>query len=103
MPAGATPEQVQEAVSAELAAEFGGDPAVTRATIDALGEEWVGWSSNLQAGVGVLSPQTTTLAQVDLEPGTYGAVCYIPEPNSGMFHLMMGMTDVFEVTAPANS
>lgn len=103
VPASATPEQVQTAMSAELEAEFGGDPVQTRATIDALGAEWVGWSSDLQAGVGVLSPQAATLAQVNLEPGTYGAVCFIPEPNSGMAHLMLGMTDVFEVTAPASS
>ena len=103
VPTGATPEQVQAAVTAELDAEFGGDPAQARAAIDALGGEWVGFSSNLVAGVGVLSPQAATLAQVSLEPGTYGAVCFIPEPNSEMAHLMLGMTDVFEVTAPANS
>lgn len=103
VPVGATPEQVQEAVAAELAVEFGGDPVEARATIDALGGEWVGWTTDLVAGVGVLSPQEATLAQVNLEPGTYGAVCYIPEPNSGMPHLMLGMTKVFEVTAPSNS
>lgn len=103
VPESATPEQVQEAISAELAVEFGGDPAETRATIDALGADWVGWSSDLVAGVGVLSPQAATIAQIDLESGTYGAVCYIPEPNSGMPHLMLGMTKVFEVTAPSNS
>jgi hypothetical protein len=103
VPESATPEQVQEAISAELAVEFGGDAAEARATIDALGGEWIGWSSDLVAGVGVLSPQAATLAQVDLEHGTYGAVCYIPEPNSGMPHLMLGMTKVFEVTAPSNS
>ena len=103
VPESATPEQVQEAISAELAVEFGGDAAEARATIDALGADWVGWSSDLVAGVGVLSPQAATLAQIDLESGTYGAVCYIPEPNSGMPHLMLGMTKVFEVTAPSNS
>jgi hypothetical protein len=103
VPDSATPDQVQAAVSAELQAEFGGDPAETRAAIDALGAEWVGWSSDLVAGVGVLSPQAATLAQFNLEPGTYGAVCFIPEPNSEMAHLMLGMTDVFEVTAPATS
>jgi hypothetical protein len=102
VPENATPEQVQEAISAELAAEFGGDPAETRATIDALGDEWAGWSSDLQAGVGVISPQAASLAQVDLEPGTYGAVCFIPEPNSEIPHLMLGMTNVFEVTAPSS-
>ena len=103
VPDTATPEQVQAAVSAELHAEFGGDPAEARAAIDALGADWVGWSSNLVAGVGVLSPQAATLAQVNLEPDTYGAVCFIPEPNSGKAHLMLGMTDVFEVTAPTTS
>lgn len=103
VPESATPEQVQEAISAELAVEFGGDAAEARATIDALGADWVGWSSHLVAGIGVLSPQAATLAQVDLESGTYGAVCYIPEPNSGMPHLMLGMTKVFEVTAAPNS
>ena len=101
VPDSATPEQVQAAISAELAAEFGGDPVETRQTIDALGDEWVGWSADLMAGVGVLSPQAGSLAQVDLEPGAYGAVCYIPEPNSGMAHVMLGMADVFRVTAPA--
>lgn len=103
VPESATPEQVQEAISAELSAEFGGDPAEARATIDALGGEWIGWSSDLVAGVGVLSPQAATLAQIDLASGMYGAVCYIPEPNSGMPHLMLGMTKVFEVTDPSNS
>jgi hypothetical protein len=103
VPDTATPEQVQAAVSAELQAEFGGDPAETRAAIDALGGEWVGWSTDLVAGVGVLSPQAATLAQINLEPGAYGAVCFIPEPNSGKAHLMLGMTDVFEVTAPVTS
>ena len=103
IPAGATPQQVQDAVSAELQAEFGGDPGEARFAIDALGGEWVGWSSDLMAGVGVLSPQATTLTQVNLEPGTYGAVCFVPVQNSGVPHLMMGMTKVFEVMAPATS
>lgn len=98
VPSGATAEQVQAAISAELEAEFGGDPATARATIDALGPAWVDWSSNLVAGVGVLSPQGVTLAQIDLEPGIYGAICYIPEPNSMIPHVMLGMTDVFIVT-----
>lgn len=97
VPAGASAEQVQAAISAELEAEFGGDPAEARAAIDDLGGEWVGWSSKLEAGVGILSPQRTSWAQFDLEPGTYGAVCYIPEPNSMTSHVMMGMADVFTV------
>jgi hypothetical protein len=100
VPNGATTEEIQAAISAELEAEFGGDPAKARATVDALGSEWEGWSSHLIAGVGVISPQRVSWAQFDLEPGTYGAVCYIPEPNSMTPHVMLGMTDVFTVTAP---
>ena len=51
----------------------------------------------------MLSPQAASLAQVNLEPGGNCAVCFIPEPNSAIPHLMMGMTKVFEVMAPATS
>ncbi len=98
VPTGATAEQVTAAVSAELEVEFGGDPARARATIDALGPDWKNWSADLVAGVGVLSPQRSSWTQFDLEPGTYGAVCFVPEPISMTPHLMMGMTDVFRVT-----
>lgn len=101
-PPGATAQDVEAAVTAELEAEFSGDPAAARAAIDALGDEWTGWSADLVAGVGVLSPQAASLAQVNLEPGYYGAICFIPEPNSGIPHVMLGMTTVFEVT-PASS
>jgi hypothetical protein len=102
VPVGATPADVEAAAAAELQAEMSGDPAKARATIDAMGDEWKGWTGlpNLVAGVGVLSPQRVSLAQIDLEPGTYGAVCYIPEPSSGKAHLMLGMTEVFTVEAP---
>ena len=86
-------------VSTELQAEFGGDPASARAAVDVLGKEWVGWSMDLMAGVRVLSPQAASLAQVSLEPGGNCAVCFFPEPNSAIPHLMMGMTDVFKATA----
>lgn len=97
VPAGATTEQVTAAVSAELEVEFGGDPARARATIDALGPDWKNWSADLIAGVGVLSSQRSSWTQFDLEPGTYGAVCFVPEPTSMTPHLMLGMTDVFQV------
>ena len=99
LPAGATAEEVTAAVSAELEVEFGGDPARARATIDALGPDWKNWSADLVAGVGVLSPQRSSWTQFDLEPGTYGAVCFVPEPTSMTPHLMMGMTDVFRVSS----
>jgi hypothetical protein len=102
VPAGATQEQVETAITAELEAEFGGDPAAARATIDGLGAEWKGWRGEhgLVAGVGVLSPQGTSYAQFDFAPGTYGVVCYVPEPNSMTPHVMFGMTAVFTVEEP---
>lgn len=100
-PVGATQADIETAVSAELAADMGGDPAKARATIDALGAEWVGWSAKPVAGISVLSPQRASWAQIGLEPGTYGAVCFVPEPNSGKAHLMLGMTAVFTAQADA--
>jgi len=97
VPDGATPDEIEQAMAAELATEFGGDPAEARAAIDALGPQWKDWSSDLTAGVGVLSPQRVSWAEFDLEPGAYGAVCFIPEQATGTPHLMLGMTTVFTV------
>lgn len=101
VPVGATPAEVEAAVGAELAVEQGGDPAAARAAIDALGPAWADWRTELAAGVAVLSPQRTSLAQFDLAPGTYGAVCYVPDPVTMTPHLMLGMTEVFTVEAPS--
>lgn len=97
VPDGATPDEIEQAMAAELGAEFGGDPAEARAAIDALGAQWKDWSSELTAGVGVLSPQRVSWAEIDLQPGAYGAVCFIPEQATGKRHLMLGMTAVFTV------
>lgn len=35
---------------------------------------------------------------VDLEPGTYVALCFITDRESGMPHALMGMTEIFTVT-----
>jgi hypothetical protein len=97
VPDEATPEQVVAAVSAELAVEFGGDPVTAREAIAALGSEWNGWTTDEVGGVGVLSPQRVSWTQFNLQPGTYAAVCFVPDPASGKAHLMMGMTTVFTV------
>lgn len=34
--------------------------------------------------------------ELDLEPGTYATVCFIPDP-SGTPHVMLGMVEVFTV------
>jgi hypothetical protein len=101
VPADATKEDVQTATAADLEALLGGDPAKARATIDALGAEWAGWSGEPVAGIGVLSPRHVSWALFDLPPGTYGAVCFVPDQTSGAPHLMLGMTAVFTVEAPS--
>ncbi len=99
VPAGATPDEVEQAMAAELGTEFGGDAAEARAAIDALGPLWKGWNADLAAGIGVLSPQRVSWAEFALRPGAYGAVCFVPEQATGTPHLMLGMTAVFTVAA----
>jgi hypothetical protein len=48
-------------------------------------------------GLGWLSPGATAWTEVTLEPGTYGAVCFVFDPETGMPHLMQGMVAVFTV------
>lgn len=44
--------------------------------------------------------QITFILMVDLAPGTYAAVCFIPDLETGAPHAMLGMTASFTVTAP---
>ena len=97
VPAGASKGDVETAAAAMLAVEMSGDTTEARATMDALGAAWASWSGEAVAGMGLLSPQHTSVVQIALEPGTYGIVCYVPEPVSGTPHLMLGMSDVFTV------
>ena len=99
VPAGASKADVETAAAAMLAAEMNGDATAARAMIEALGPAWADWSGEEVAGMGVLSPQRTSVVQIALEPGTYAIVCYIPEPASGTPHLMLGMSDVFTAAA----
>lgn len=102
VPSGVSPETVVKAVIAGGDAAFGGEltPEVL-AAIHSVGPEWTGWTLKLAGGVGVLSPQADSLAQLDLEPGTYAAVCFIPGPD-GTPHFMSGMTTVFKVAPNAD-
>ncbi len=63
------------------------------------GPAWAGWQAEPVAGIGMTSPQRTAWGQFDLEPGTYAAVCFIPDVNQPtfIFHLTEGMTRVFTV------
>lgn len=44
----------------------------------------------------ILSSGRAMWVEIDLEPGTYGAICFIPAPD-GTPHVMLGMIEVFTV------
>jgi hypothetical protein len=69
-----------------------GDPSATPApgALDPSTIEGVG-------GIGTISPGQTGWYVTDLEPGTYVALCFVPDRESGMPHVMMGMVQVFTV------
>jgi hypothetical protein len=103
VPAGATKEQAVEAVIAAGDVTFFGaerTPEV-EAALAAIGPDWAGWQLDLAGGVGVISPQATSYAQLDLPAGTYAAVCFFPGPD-GTPHFITGMTKVFEVAPSAS-
>jgi len=49
-------------------------------------------------GIGWLSPRVTAWTEVDLVPGTYVALCFVFDPETGMPHVAMGMVAVFTVS-----
>ncbi|HET8522047.1 MAG TPA: hypothetical protein VFL82_02370 [Thermomicrobiales bacterium] len=48
-----------------------------------------------EPGIGALSPGKTSYAEMDLEAGTYFALCFVTDPKSGMPHAMLGMIAIF--------
>lgn len=48
-------------------------------------------------GLQAVEPGTTAWLELDLAPGTYGAVCFIPDPASGEPHIALGMVAEFTV------
>lgn len=48
-------------------------------------------------GLGWLSAGATAWTSVDLDPGTYAALCFVFDPDTGMPHAMEGMIAVFTV------
>jgi hypothetical protein len=54
------------------------------------------------AGVPVLGPQRTTSMTRELDPGTYGFVCFFPSPE-GEPHVVHGMIKFFEVSAESGA
>ena len=50
-----------------------------------------------QPGLGALSPGQTSWLALDLAPGTYIALCFVPDRETGVPHALMGMVQVFTV------
>jgi hypothetical protein len=48
-------------------------------------------------GMGQLSPGLSAWTEVNLEAGTYVALCFVFDPSTGMPHALMGMVQVFTV------
>ncbi|HEY7036484.1 MAG TPA: hypothetical protein VH482_34470 [Thermomicrobiales bacterium] len=48
-------------------------------------------------GLGVLSPGQTSYVTLDLAPGRYVALCFVPDKETGAPHAMMGMVQLFTV------
>jgi hypothetical protein len=87
LPAGATTEQFQNYLTTILT---GTPPAGPSMDITAESSESVG-------NIAFLSKGNTIWAPLHLEPGTYGVVCFIPDPETGGYHATMGMAQVFTV------
>ena len=49
----------------------------------------------------VLSPNASNYVAYDLEPGSYVALCFLPDYETGQPHVMLGMIDTFTVSAEA--
>ncbi len=50
-------------------------------------------------GNGVISPRASNWFTVNLEPGHYALLCFVPDSADGVPHAMKGMVKEFEVTA----
>lgn len=46
-----------------------------------------------------LSSGHSVWIEVNLTPGTYAAMCFVTDPNTGMPHALLGMVEVFNVGA----
>jgi hypothetical protein len=53
---------------------------------------------SILGGCSTLSDGQSIYLAVDLVAGTYGAICFFPEPETGAPHVMLGMARVFTVS-----
>ena len=92
IPDGTTEEQVLELINA-----FFGPPATPEAGATPV-EPALGFDDYVEVGfTGILSAGQTNWLAFDLAPGTYVALCFIPDQDTGMPHVLMGMLEVFTV------
>lgn len=56
------------------------------------------WAANV-GGSGGVAPGDTAWVSENLQPGNYVALCFIPDPQTGMPHFLMGMITEFHVGA----
>lgn len=85
VPDGSTADQV---VGAFVGA-FSGTPVPGALSLDQFG--------GAGGGCGDLSPGGISWHALDYAAGTYGAVCFVPDKETGMPHLLHGMAAVFTV------
>jgi hypothetical protein len=84
VPDGTTRDNIEAAIAVEMGGTPEGEPMDFEATIPA-------------AYIGEQSTGITAWAAISLEPGTYAAMCFVMDPETGMPHAMMGMHQVFVV------
>jgi hypothetical protein len=84
VPDGTTQGNIEAAIAVEMGGTPEGEPMDFEATIPA-------------AYIGEQSTGITAWAAVSLEPGTYAAMCFVMDPETGMPHAMMGMHQIFVV------
>lgn len=85
VPEGTTRDQLVSTFMGEMS----GTPAAD--AVDMSGMQTVGGCSTMSIGQHIY-------LMVDLGPGTYGAVCFFPDDETGEPHVAEGMVDVFTVS-----
>jgi hypothetical protein len=87
---GVTFEQVQ----AMLMPEAGATPEMASPEAGAM----AGPPFTIVGGVAPMNPGYTNWAVLDLEPGDYIAICFVPDPATGLPHFALGMIMPFTVS-----
>jgi hypothetical protein len=87
VPDGTTVQDFMD-LMASFAAGPNATPAETRLSIADISPAFM---------TGLLSPGVTMWAELSLDPGTYLLVCFVPDPETGAPHAMLGMIEAYVV------